>query len=148
MQRYMMENADVVVGWLWWAGGPKWGDYVFSLEPKGGVDAPYVARLAPHLAPLTGRVRLTSTQASSYCADVEVYDWAGVKPLAWADATIDLGSATVVSVDGGTPSGASGTITVTPAAENAQVPAFGKRKLSLCASGVADSLGLVAARAK
>ncbi|XHS80478.1 glycoside hydrolase family 5 protein [Burkholderiaceae bacterium UC74_6] len=26
-------NADVWAGWLWWAGGPRWGDYMLSIEP-------------------------------------------------------------------------------------------------------------------
>jgi endoglucanase len=42
-------NADVWTGWAWWAAGPWWGDYMFTLEPSGGVDAPQMAWLAPHL---------------------------------------------------------------------------------------------------
>jgi len=45
----MMESSDVLVGWLWWAGGPGWGNYEFSLEPSGGKDKPQMAVLAPFL---------------------------------------------------------------------------------------------------
>jgi len=30
---HLQANADVWAGWLWWAGGPNWGDYFLSLEP-------------------------------------------------------------------------------------------------------------------
>jgi endoglucanase len=46
----MMDASDVLVGWLWWAAGPAWGDsYPFSLEPVNGQDRPQMALLAPHL---------------------------------------------------------------------------------------------------
>lgn len=50
MLGYMMEQSDVLVGWLWWAGGPRWGSYPFTLDPKGGVDRPQMALLTPFLA--------------------------------------------------------------------------------------------------
>lgn len=49
MLSYMHENGDVVTGWLWWAGGPGWGDYVFTLEPKNGQDRPQMAWLTPFI---------------------------------------------------------------------------------------------------
>jgi endoglucanase len=49
MLRYMHGASDVLVGWLWWAAGPGWGDYVFSIEPKNGEDRPAMARLKPFL---------------------------------------------------------------------------------------------------
>lgn len=44
-------NADVWLGWTWWAAGPAWGDYMFTLEPTGnfGVDRPQMAWLRPYL---------------------------------------------------------------------------------------------------
>jgi endoglucanase len=49
MLRSMEAASDVLVGWLWWAGGPGWGDYPFSLEPTNGKDRPQMALLLPHL---------------------------------------------------------------------------------------------------
>lgn len=49
MLTYMMESADVLVGWQWWAGGPGWGNYPFTLEPTGGKDQPQMGVLAPFL---------------------------------------------------------------------------------------------------
>ena len=46
-----MEAApDVWLGWTWWAAGPWWGDYMFTIEPKpDGTDRPQTAWLKPHL---------------------------------------------------------------------------------------------------
>ncbi len=49
MLGYLDNNADVWNGWTWWAGGPWWGSYQFTLEPNGGVDAPQMAYLEPFL---------------------------------------------------------------------------------------------------
>jgi endoglucanase len=49
MLSYVMESSDVLDGWLWWAGGPMWGDYRFTLEPSDGVDRPQMAVIAPFL---------------------------------------------------------------------------------------------------
>ncbi len=53
MLAYMNAQGDVLTGWLWWAAGPAWGDYGFSIEPtrtRGGlVDRPYMAWLTPYL---------------------------------------------------------------------------------------------------
>ena len=49
MLSYMMDSSDVLVGWLWWAAGPYWGDYIFTIEPKGTSDRPQMALLQPFL---------------------------------------------------------------------------------------------------
>lgn len=36
MLSFMQDNADVWTGWLWWAAGPWWADYMYSLEPPTG----------------------------------------------------------------------------------------------------------------
>jgi endoglucanase len=36
MLTYMQSNSDVWTGWLWWSGGPWWGDYMYSMEPPSG----------------------------------------------------------------------------------------------------------------
>jgi len=47
-------NKDVWVGWTWWAAGPLWGDYIFTLEPSNGIARPMMAVLAPHLVASSG----------------------------------------------------------------------------------------------
>lgn len=45
MLKYMDDNADVWEGATYWAGGPWWGNYMFSVEPTNGVDKPQMAIL-------------------------------------------------------------------------------------------------------
>lgn len=45
----LQADADVWLGWAWWAAGPWWGDYSYSLEPTPAGDAPQLGVLAPHL---------------------------------------------------------------------------------------------------
>ena len=58
MLAFMEQNADVWMGFAWWAAGPRWGDYMFSIEPiKLGTpeqaDRPGLTLLEPHLAGVT-----------------------------------------------------------------------------------------------
>src|SRR5262249_28309416 len=48
-------NRDRWIGWSWWAAGPWWGNYFFTLEPSGPVDAPQLQWLLPHLRPGAAR---------------------------------------------------------------------------------------------
>ncbi|KAM0548159.1 hypothetical protein ACHAPJ_010080 [Fusarium lateritium] len=34
--QHLLDNSDVWTGWLWWAAGPWWGDYMYSMEPSSG----------------------------------------------------------------------------------------------------------------
>lgn len=34
---YLKANKDVWTGSLWWAAGPWWGDYIYSMEPPSGI---------------------------------------------------------------------------------------------------------------
>ena len=42
---HMAANKDVWRGWTYWAGGPWWGNYMFSAEPSGAVDKPQMSLL-------------------------------------------------------------------------------------------------------
>ena len=53
MLDYVQRNRDVWIGWAWWAAGPWWGDYAFSVEPDGfnpPRDKPLMEVLRPYLA--------------------------------------------------------------------------------------------------
>jgi endoglucanase len=43
------QNGDVWLGWTYWAAGPWWGEYMFTLEPLDGVDRPQMAVLLKHI---------------------------------------------------------------------------------------------------
>jgi len=47
--KYVDANLDVWEGWTWWAGGPMWGDYIFTLDPDNGQDRPQMHYLEPFL---------------------------------------------------------------------------------------------------
>ena len=50
MLQSMERDSDVWLGWTWWAAGSRWGDYLFSIEPKvDGSERPQMAWLRPHL---------------------------------------------------------------------------------------------------
>jgi endoglucanase len=49
MLAFMAANDDVWIGFTWWAAGPWWGEYMFTLEPKQGVDRPQIGLLLPFL---------------------------------------------------------------------------------------------------
>ncbi|CAK3894920.1 glycoside hydrolase [Lecanosticta acicola] len=52
MLTYLADNSDVWTGWLWWAAGPWWADYIYSVEPANGpafsTYVPVMARCAGH----------------------------------------------------------------------------------------------------
>ena len=50
MLQSMEQDRDVWLGWTWWAAGSRWGDYLFSIEPRpDGSERPQMAWLRPHL---------------------------------------------------------------------------------------------------
>jgi endoglucanase len=57
MLDYIEENSVVWIGWTWWAGGPWWGEYMFTLEstnlgqPDQGPDRPAMGVLQGFLYP-------------------------------------------------------------------------------------------------
>lgn len=46
---YLEKNKDVYLGWTYWAAGPWWGDYMFSIEPAPGKKIPQMDVLSRHL---------------------------------------------------------------------------------------------------
>ncbi len=48
LMNYTDMNNDVWVGWTYWAGGPWWGDYSFSVQPRDGHDKAQITILRKH----------------------------------------------------------------------------------------------------
>ena len=46
---YMDSHADVWAGWTYWAAGPWWGDNMYSVEPKDGIDKAQMAVLSRYV---------------------------------------------------------------------------------------------------
>lgn len=50
LMAHVEANDDVWLGWAWWASGPWWGEYMFTLNPtSSGQDRPQMPFLVPHL---------------------------------------------------------------------------------------------------
>ncbi|CAI7671479.1 unnamed protein product [Penicillium pancosmium] len=45
MLSYMQENSDVWLGASWWAAGPWWSTYIFSMEPPSGTAYTYYLKV-------------------------------------------------------------------------------------------------------
>ena len=46
---FLRSNEDVWLGWTYWAAGPVWGEYMFTLEPRDGADRPQMQVLSPFI---------------------------------------------------------------------------------------------------
>jgi endoglucanase len=62
--KHLESNADVYLGWTYWAGGPWWGSYQLSIEPSGTTDKPQMRTLLPHLS---WRGTTTTTTTTTTC---------------------------------------------------------------------------------
>lgn len=49
MLDYIHDNSSVWEGATYWAGGPWWGDYMFTIEPNNGVDRPQMNVLGQYV---------------------------------------------------------------------------------------------------
>ena len=51
---HLENNSDVYLGWAWWAAGPMWGNYMFSIEPGNSATTAITAVLSQHLKTAVG----------------------------------------------------------------------------------------------
>jgi endoglucanase len=47
--QYLQAHEDAWAGWTWWAAGPLWGNYMFSIEPKTGPAVSLLPTLQKYL---------------------------------------------------------------------------------------------------
>jgi len=79
MLSYIAANADVWEGWAWWAAGPWWGNYMFTLEPANltsPVDRPtmtvirsFIPVPSPSLVLSNNQVRFPTQAGFRYQAE-------------------------------------------------------------------------------
>ena len=67
MLEYIDDNSDVWLGWTYWAAGPWWGDYMFSIEPKNGQDRPQMAILEKHISDASIASKHPQFPVEKYC---------------------------------------------------------------------------------
>jgi len=51
MLNFIHQSDDVWLGWTYWAAGPRWGDYIFSIEPDVNGDKPQMKIIEKYLTP-------------------------------------------------------------------------------------------------
>ena len=77
MLNYIDANSDVWLGWTYWAAGPWWGEYIFTLEPTNCptncTDRPQLAVLAPHFATANTASRTKFDFDGDGKADISVF---------------------------------------------------------------------------
>lgn len=62
MLNYLEQNSDVWLGAEWWAAGPWWGSYIFSMEPPSGTGyTNYLSILKPYFPGGSGSGTPTTT---------------------------------------------------------------------------------------
>ena len=66
MLDYLSANSDVWMGAAWWAAGPWWADYMFSMEPPSGTGYQnYLSLLKPYFAGGSGGPPPTTTTTTT-----------------------------------------------------------------------------------
>ncbi|KAJ5930628.1 endo-beta-1-4-glucanase B [Penicillium verhagenii] len=65
MLTYLQDNSDVWLGASWWAAGPWWGDYIFSMEPPSGTGYTYYIDILSAYFPSSSGSSGSSTTAST-----------------------------------------------------------------------------------
>jgi endoglucanase len=81
MLSHLENNADVYLGWTYWAGGPWWHD-VAALEPTAGIDSPSMNLLEPHLPAGTPPPQ-PLVCPKSYEAEIMYHSTGGGEPGGW-----------------------------------------------------------------
>ncbi|KAJ5464624.1 endo-beta-1-4-glucanase B [Penicillium daleae] len=67
MLSYMQENSDVWLGASWWAAGPWWSTYIFSMEPPSGTAYTYYLNiLSAYFPSSSGGSTTTSTSTATH----------------------------------------------------------------------------------
>jgi endoglucanase len=65
---FVNANTDVWLGWTYWAAGPWWGGYRFSIEPSNGIDRPQTDVLEKFIPVPLPAVSLTNPPALRFVA--------------------------------------------------------------------------------
>jgi endoglucanase len=92
MLTYMQQHANAWEGVTYWAGGPWWGNYMFSIEPQNGVEKPQMTILVQHLA---------STGTGWEAVASGDFNGDGVADLLWKNAATGVTQEWLMSPNGG-----------------------------------------------
>ncbi|CEJ61474.1 Putative Endo-1,4-beta-D-glucanase [Penicillium brasilianum] len=65
MLDYMQANSDVWLGASWWAAGPWWGTYIYSIEPPSGTAYSYYLNILSAYFPSSSGSSTTTTTSTT-----------------------------------------------------------------------------------
>jgi hypothetical protein len=86
MLTYMLQHTGAWQGATYWAGGPWWGNYMFSIEPQNGIDKSQMDVLEAHLgSPNHAPVVTVGNHSLEINGWSSVVDW-----ISYADADNDV----------------------------------------------------------
>jgi endoglucanase len=74
LMNHLEANADVYLGWTYWAGGPWWGVTANDLEPRNGVDKPQMTVLQRHLGPVACQPRTYEAESMYHSTGSSITD--------------------------------------------------------------------------
>jgi endoglucanase len=101
MLAYMQQNTDVWTGALWWAAGPWWADYIFSLEaPSGTAYTYYMDTLQQYAGNGQGGTPTTPTTPTSPATSIPagngnaVPKWGQCGGQGWTGGTVCVSGST------------------------------------------------------
>ncbi|KAL4889352.1 glycoside hydrolase superfamily [Aspergillus ambiguus] len=116
MLEYMSQNSDVWMGAEWWAAGPWWGDYMYSLEPTDGAayDA-YMPILKKYFVGSAGASSVSTSTPSSTSASASASSSSSTSASAAATSVETSATATAVPVSSVTSSSSADSATTTQA---------------------------------
>ena len=126
MLSYIQQHTDVWNGVTYWAGGPWWGPYIYSIEPENGVDKPQMNVLVQYLKPTT--------------TDVQ-YDYAAITRLALPS---DQATTVTNAINVGAQTEAEYVSSLFHQAANTTIPAVAVEASMYGAPGTADEVTLLA----
>jgi endoglucanase len=88
MLSYMQENSDVWLGASWWAAGPWWSTYIFSMEPPSGTAYTYYLNiLSAYFPSSSGGSTTTSTSTATHTTTTTTITTTSTKSTATATST-------------------------------------------------------------
>lgn len=133
---HVMNNPSVYLGWTYWAGGPKWGEYMYTLEPSNGVDRSQMTALLPYLGnsknvSLTTSLNVDTDDGSRYCATITLTNPSASTVGTWS-MKIQLNQAKLEGLWYGYTSLSGTVLNVTASSWNAVIAPYDSLRVGFC----------------
>ena len=138
---HILNNPSVYLGWTYWAAGPKWGEYMFTLEPaSNGADRTQMTALIPYLGSsqtvaLTTSLNVDTDDGARYCATVTLANPSSKAIGTWS-MKIQLNQARLEGLWFGYTSLSGTLLTVTASPWDAAIAPYDSLRFGFCADAI------------